>query len=321
MEGRFEDPLIWKTNIQYHLIVNDWFGRIAWYLRSKDGVNWKVDPGEAYLPGISVYEDGTRENWFKYERIKVLQDEYGRAIQAHFAVIDTIKWEDLENDNHSSKHIIIPLTVGKLITVLNKKPITSKTEFIEIKIEAEDNFNPNTDIDVQSLRFGASEEVNFGRGCKVLKIKQAGDDLVVTFDAKGNGFTTDNFAGKLLGKTTEGKLLFGYSRLPGVDYIEPIISARKPIIEVINNQVQIKTEIQNFGQVDSDESELKIRVQLNQEDKILAEGKVPKLAPFEKTEVPLKSLINIEKNKTYEVKVILTHPNQKPVIFTTQLLF
>jgi hypothetical protein len=321
VEGRFEDPLIWKTNVQYHLIVNDWLGRIAWYLRSKDGVNWKVDPGEAYMPGISVYEDGTHENWFKYERIKVLQDKYGRATQAHFAVIDTIKGEDLENDNHSSKHIVIPLTVGKLITVLNKKPITSETEFIELKIEAEDNFNPNTDIDLQSLRFGASEEVNFGRGCKVLKTKQAGDDLVVTFDAKGNGFTADNFAGKLIGKTTDGKLLFGYSRLPGVDYIESILSARKPIVEIINNQVHVKTEIQNFGQVDSGESELKIFVQLNQEDKLLAEGKIPKLAPFEKTEVPLKSLNNLEKNKTYEVKVILTHPGQKPVVFTTQLSF
>jgi hypothetical protein len=41
---------------------------------------------------------------------------------------------------------------------------------------------------------------------------------VVTFDAAGNGVTDDNFAAKLIGKTTDGKLLFGYSRLPGVDY-------------------------------------------------------------------------------------------------------
>ena len=27
--------------------------------------------------------------------MKVFQDEYGRPIQANFAVIDTIKWEDL----------------------------------------------------------------------------------------------------------------------------------------------------------------------------------------------------------------------------------
>ena len=31
VDGRFEDPVIWRTNIQYHLIVNDWLGRIAYY--------------------------------------------------------------------------------------------------------------------------------------------------------------------------------------------------------------------------------------------------------------------------------------------------
>jgi len=46
-DGRYEDPVIWKTGFQYHLIVNDWYGRIAYHLRSKDGINWKVEPGEA----------------------------------------------------------------------------------------------------------------------------------------------------------------------------------------------------------------------------------------------------------------------------------
>ncbi len=174
--GRFEDPVVWRDNVQYHLIVNDWLGRIAWYLRSKDGINWKVDPGEAYLPGVCKYEDGTVEDWFKYERLKVLQDEYGRAFQAHFAVIDTLKKEDKANDNHSSKHICIPLSVGKLITVLNKEAITADTRNIRVKIEAENGFNPHTDIDLESLRFGASEEVNFGRGSKVMQTEKAGKD-------------------------------------------------------------------------------------------------------------------------------------------------
>lgn len=75
VDGRFEDPVIWRDHIQYHLIVNDWLGRIAFYLRSKDGVNWVVDPGEAYMPGIAVHADGQAEDWFKYERLKVYQDE------------------------------------------------------------------------------------------------------------------------------------------------------------------------------------------------------------------------------------------------------
>lgn len=103
VKGEFEDPVIWRDHIQYHLIVNDWLGRIAFYQRSKDGINWVTDPGEAYLPGVSFHEDGKVEDWFKYERIKIFQDKYGRAIQANFAVIDTLKVEDLPNDNHSSK--------------------------------------------------------------------------------------------------------------------------------------------------------------------------------------------------------------------------
>lgn len=78
--GNFEDPVVWRDNVQYNLIVNDWRGRIAFYERSKDGLNWKVESGEAYLPGVSVHEDGTVEAWWKYERLNVFQDKYGRAI-------------------------------------------------------------------------------------------------------------------------------------------------------------------------------------------------------------------------------------------------
>ena len=66
-----------NDNVHYNLIVNDWLGRIAVYERSKDGVNWKVESGEAYLPGVSVQQDGRIEGWWKYERLKIFQDKYG----------------------------------------------------------------------------------------------------------------------------------------------------------------------------------------------------------------------------------------------------
>lgn len=97
VEGEFEDPVVWRDSVQYNAIVNDWLGRVAFYLRSKDGVKWVTDPGEAYMPGIAVHKDGTKEDWFKYERIKIFQDEQERAIQANFAVIDTLKNEDKPN--------------------------------------------------------------------------------------------------------------------------------------------------------------------------------------------------------------------------------
>jgi hypothetical protein len=305
VDGRFEDPVVWRTNVQYHLIVNDWLGRIAYYLRSKDGINWKVEPGEAYLPGIARYEDETTVDWFKYERIKVLQDEYGRATQAHFAVIDVLKNLDKGSDNHSSKHICIPLTVGRLLTILDEEKITAATRTIRVKIGAEDGFDPHTDIDVESLRFGASEEVNFGRGCRAVRTQRSGRDLIVTFDGTGNGITDDNFAAKLLGKTSSGKLLFGYARLPWLEYIEPAFSARKPVITPKDNGFDITVEVQNFGQVASKPADFKIVYRRNDQEVEVATGKVGALKPFEKTTVELSCGKIFEAGVSYDLKVII----------------
>ena len=295
VKGEFEDPVVWRDHVQYHLIVNDWLGRIAFYLRSKDGVNWVTDPGEAYLPGISVHEDGKVEDWFKYERIKILQDEYGRAIQANFAVIDTLKHEDLPNDNHSSKNISIPLNPGLLLTVLDTKPITPNTKTIRVKIAAEEGFNPQTDIDLNSLRFGASTEVNFGKGSKVLSTAKEGKDLIVTFDAKGNGITAEEFAPKLLGKTTAGKLLYGYARLPWISYNDPILSARMPVFAADGRNMTI--EVENFGQVTSKPAILKLEQLKDGKKTEIGQTKLPSLAPYGKTKVTLSGKSNFSKEE------------------------
>lgn len=300
VEGYFEDPVVWRTDIQYHLIVNDWLGRIAFYLRSKDGVHWKVEPGEAYLPGLAKYEDGTVVDWFKYERIKVLQNEQGRAMQTFFAVIDTLKHQDKSNDHHSSKNIAIPLTVGRQLSILNKDKITEEAKEIRVKILAEDGFNPHTDMDINSLRFGASEKVNFGRGCKIVDTEKVGDDLIMTFDGKENGLTDNNFAAKLIGKTDEGKLLFGYARLPGVDYLEPILSAREPVITTNESGFSFAVEVQNFGQVASKPTKLKISYKLGEKEVDIADERIPELKPFEKTTVELASKNLFEKGVSYD---------------------
>ena len=89
---------------------------------------------------------------------RVFQDDHGRAIQASFAVIDYSKWEDKPNDIHSSKYITIPLSVGRLITVLNEmarslgqpdfypfamsKGVVKKLHFIALVVEAETTLMP-----------------------------------------------------------------------------------------------------------------------------------------------------------------------------------
>jgi len=320
IDGRFEDPVVWRTHIQYHLIVNDWLGRIAYYLRSKDGIYWKVEPGEAYLPGIARYEDGTVVDWFKYERIKVLQDDYGRATQAHFAVIDVLKNLDKGSDNHSSKHICIPLTVGRLLTLLDNGPIKSDTKTLRVAIAAEKGFNPHTDIDVDSLRFGAPEEVNFGRGCRASTTERAGDDLIVTFDGSGNGITEDNFTAKLLGKTSRGKLLFGYARLPWVDYVEPALSASPPSITREQKGFTMAVEVQNFGQVASLPTPLEIVHNIDGREVEIASSKVPALAPFEKTVVEIPCGDVFEPGVSYETSVVIHPEGQRPITLRRSLL-
>lgn len=305
VEGAFEDPVVWRDNIQYHLIVNDWFGRIAFYQRSKDGINWVTDPGEAYKPGIVKHEDGTAEDWFKYERMKVYQDAYGRAIQANFAVIDTLKDEDKPNDRHSSKNISIPLNPGLLLTMLDSEPITPATKTIRLKIAAEKDFNPQTDIDLNSLHFGASAEVNYGKGCTVLKTEKAGADLIVTFNGKGHGITDEEFAPKLIGKTKNGKLIYGYARLPYIDFAEPLLSARAPAFNLTANGLEMDIEVENFGMAAS--SETSLTVACSEADKTieLAKGLIPALQPYGKTKVKLACSKDFDPKKEYNFAITI----------------
>lgn len=244
----FEDPVLWRTNIQYHMIVNNWHGRIAYHLRSKDGFHWKVDPGEAYAPGIARSEDGEADDWFKYERMKVFLDEHRRAVQANFAVIDFNKWEDKPNDIHSSKNISIPLTPGRLLTLLNPDRVTGETMEVKVRIGAEPGFDPHRDIDLKSLRFGAPQEVDFGRGAPLLRSEADGGDMIAVFHGRHCKFEDHNFAGKLLGRTDGARLLFGYCRLPWVDYEEPKLTVRRPVVALGNGgHITLKLEVQNHG--------------------------------------------------------------------------
>ena len=267
--GRFEDPVVWRDEVQYHLIVNDWFGRIAYYLRSPDGVHWTWDDGAAYDPGVITREDGTTEGWYKLERPKVRQDPYGRATHMYFAVIDWPKHQDLGNDRYSSKNVSVPLRQGRRMQILNGDQITSATPEITVKLLAEPGFAPGRDLDLTSLRFGATDVVNFGKGAEVVSSEPVGDDLHVTF-AGAHGITAQNFAAKLLGQDREGGLQFGYARLPEYDFIRPLLFARPPrLARPHPDEVEVWSMIENFGQVSS--APTIVNLKLHRGDEIIAE--------------------------------------------------
>lgn len=320
VEGEFEDPVIWRDSVQYHLIVNDWLGRIAFYLRSKDGVNWVTDPGEAYLPGIAFHTDGQKEDWFKYERIKIFQDEYGRAVQANFAVIDTLKHEDLPNDNHSSKNICLPLNPGLLISMLDAAPITRETETIRLRIQAEPTFNPQKDLDIKSLRFGASKEVNFGRGAKVKTVQNDGADLIVTFYADGNGITSEEFAPKLIGKTKKGAMVFGFTRLPYVDYTPTIVSARMPRFTLQANGTVGDVEIENFGLKPVTKSVMELYLVENGKKHLFAEADVDALDPYQRTIANFKTSKILKPSTEYSFELVLKNNDKILSTYTFQTI-
>lgn len=198
--GRFEDPVIWRDEVQYHMIVNDWLGRVAWKLVSADGFNWTTLPGEAYTPGIAP------NDWFKYERMRVFQDEFGRVVQANFAVIDCVKKEDKGGDMHSSKNITLPLNPGRRVQSFRK---TRKG--LEVRIAKERGFNPLEDVDVDSLILGPQSLVAYGQGVKAIATGEAGGDLVVIFPP----IELDTPVMEILGREKGGRIFFTTFRTDG----------------------------------------------------------------------------------------------------------
>lgn len=294
VNGEFEDPVIWKDSLQYHLIVNDWLGRIAYYQRSIDGINWIIEEGEAYTPGIAVHKNNYKENWFKYERMKVFQDEHGRVIQANFAVIDTIKIEDRPNDRHSSKNICIPLNKGLRLFVLNEDTITDQTKEIKVLVKAEEGVDFN-EFDIKSLKFGNSSDVNYGKGCNAIKCITYGKDLIIVFDGKNNTIKKDEFAPKLLGKTKNGELLYGYAKLPYINYNPACLSAAYPMVY----DKYLEVEVKNFGLSNSEETDLTVLVNGLK----LAEGRVKALSPYEcvKFRMPCINVVKIDNQTLFTI--------------------
>ncbi len=212
-KSNYEDPVMWRDDVQFHMIINAFLDYRAIYLRSKDGIHWQFETGIAYTPTSTVYEDGTRTHWYKLERPHVLQDKFGRATHLSLAAIDTVKRQDFANDKHSSKNLIIPLTVTKRIEILGTETTGDGASIVSLLIKQEKGFNPENDINVDTLQFGASQKVNFGNGASAVGLRQHDDGLVLLFNKDDLGLDDSNFTAKLIGKTSDGELLVGYAAL------------------------------------------------------------------------------------------------------------
>ncbi|MBN2652531.1 MAG: glycoside hydrolase family protein [Spirochaetales bacterium] len=301
--GEYEDPVIWRTENQYHLIVNDWYGRIAYHLRSKNGIDWTLDPGEAYLPGIDRYSDGTLVDWYKFERMKIFQDSRLRVTQANFAVIDTIKNDDKPNDNHSSKNIVIPIEKEKILSMEESVDKVSGKSVYVVRIEAESDFFPNEEVDIELLRFGSPNSVNFGRGAKAVSSSNSGEDLIVVFESDSAEFGDDDFVGRLLGQSKSGRLIHGYARLGWVDYSGFILSSTSMKIRNSSKSAKVFIDIENFGHEDYAGGAVEVCITKKGKTSVV-KGFIPRIPAYSKVTVVLDSQSRIDYLCADKIEVI-----------------
>ena len=107
-----EDPVIWFSGGQYHVLYDYPDDRVGYHLSSADGIHNWTDQGLAYDPRdakqIFSYTDGTVDHWYKMERPGVLV-ENGHVTHVTFAVSDVDKNNQIPaGSNHGSKVIVIP---------------------------------------------------------------------------------------------------------------------------------------------------------------------------------------------------------------------
>ena len=300
--GYAEDPVIWRSRHQYHCIYNHAQDRKSGYMRSLDGIHWKNEEGLPYDASSTYYTDGTKNEWYKFERPKVLQDEMGRATHLSLALLDTAKGNDKGNDIHSSKNMILPLVVERLVTILEDDPITAKTKQIAVKIEAEEGFDPLRDLDSASLRFGSDSLLNYGRGCQVVRSAADGDDLIVHFEGE-NGLNRFDYDFKLVGRTKSGDLVIGYALLPGESPTAASLVALPVQIREEDGVKTLEGVIENIGMKDSRPVTAVVMEYNKSGWEELSRSSIPAVKPYENTTVSMKLDNLAAENCEYEIRI------------------
>ncbi len=294
--GYAEDPAIWRSRHQYHCIYNNAMMKESIYMRSLDGLDWKVTPGRAYDRTSTRYVDGTRTIWGKFERPKVIQDSYGRAEYLALGVIDVEdKNLDVAGDEHSSKHLILPLQKERLISIVAPSKITASTKRIEVRVEAEDGFSPVRELRLETLRFGSDSVVDFGGGCCVVSSRSEGEDLILTFEGE-SGLNGSDYDFKLLGEDCEGELVLGYALLEqGLELSAKLIA----LPQTINAQGCVEGVIENLGFESSKPMKASVVEHSRDGRRTVAKLKIPSLQPYEEFSYSFKS--KVVGSREYEV--------------------
>jgi MYXO-CTERM domain-containing protein len=106
-----EDPVIWYSGGQYHVLYDYPDDRVGYHLTSTDGIHNWTDQGFAFDPRMAKQlfstTDGTVDNWYKMERPGVVM-ENGHITHFTFAVSDVDKNNQITaGSNHGSKVLVM----------------------------------------------------------------------------------------------------------------------------------------------------------------------------------------------------------------------
>jgi hypothetical protein len=105
-----EDPLIWYSGGQYHVVYDYPDDKVGYHLTSPDGIHDWTDQGFAYDPRMAKqlfsYTDGSVVSWTKMERPNVIM-ENGHITHFTFSVTDVEKAQITGGSNHGNKVIVM----------------------------------------------------------------------------------------------------------------------------------------------------------------------------------------------------------------------
>ena len=105
-----EDPLIWYSGGQYHVVYDYPDDKVGYHLTSPDGIHDWTDQGIAYDPRMAKqlfsYADGSVVSWTKLERPDVIM-ENGHIAHFTFSVADVEKAQITGGSNHGNKVIVM----------------------------------------------------------------------------------------------------------------------------------------------------------------------------------------------------------------------
>ena len=108
--NNMEDPFIFYSGSQYHVMYNCWSASKAFFYSSTDGINWKAEDGYAYDPASNMVRttDGTINHWKLLERPSVYIED-GHAVAMTFAAINVPKDQCKAGSGNGSKVIVVPV--------------------------------------------------------------------------------------------------------------------------------------------------------------------------------------------------------------------